>query len=171
MEERISKDVTIQDRNFYDLYSQQTKRVTMVDIGNKKDVRRRAVASGRIYLKESTIKAIKDGDIKKGDVLSAAEVSGIMAIKNTSNVIPLCHPIPLTNANIVFKVDKNYIEAVATVEAFYKTGVEMEALHGVSISLLTIWDMVKYLEKDENGEYPTTSISNIKVIRKEKDDK
>ena len=169
MDERLNREEIRQDRRFHD--SQQIKRFSMVDIGDKKDVRRRAVASGRIYLKESTIIAIKDGTIKKGDVLSAAEVSGIMAIKNTSNVIPLCHPIPLTNADIIFKVDKDYIEAESTVESFYKTGVEMEALHGLNISLLTIWDMVKYLEKDARGEYPTTRISDIKVVRKEKDEK
>jgi len=143
----------------------------MVDIGEKKDVQRRAVASGRIYLKESTIKSIKNGEIKKGDVLAVAEVSGIMAIKNTSNVIPLCHPIPITNASISFNINKDYIETEAMAESFYKTGVEMEALHGLSVSLLTIWDMVKYLEKDSKGEYPTTRISDIKVVFKEKNDK
>jgi len=144
-------------------------RIKMVDIGDKKDVQRRAVASGRIYLKESTITSIKNGEIKKGDVLTTAEVSGIMAIKNTSNVIPLCHPIPLTNADIRFDINKDYIEAETMVESIYKTGVEMEALHGLSISLLTIWDMVKYLEKDDRGDYPTTRISDIKVVLKEKD--
>ena len=143
-------------------------KIRMIDIGKKKEVKRRAMASGKIYLKESTIEAIKEGNITKGNVLATAKVSGIMAVKRTSDAIPLCHPIPITNVEINFQLDKRFIGIKVLVESIGKTGVEMEALHGVNISLLTIWDMVKSVEKDENGQYPETEISDIKVVYKEK---
>jgi cyclic pyranopterin phosphate synthase len=143
-------------------------KIRMIDIGKKKEVKRRAMASGKIYLKESTIEAIKEGNITKGNVLATAKVSGIMAVKRTSDAIPLCHPIPITNVEINFELDERFIRIKVLVESIGKTGVEMEALHGVNISLLTIWDMVKSVEKDENGQYPETEISDIKVVYKEK---
>jgi GTP cyclohydrolase subunit MoaC len=144
-------------------------KIRMIDIGGKKEVKRRAMASGKIYLKESTIEAIKEGRIEKGNVLATAKVSGIMAVKRTSDTIPLCHPIPITNVEINFELDERFIRIKVLVESLGRTGVEMEALHGVNISLLTIWDMVKSVEKDENGQYPETEISDIKVVYKEKD--
>ena len=143
-------------------------KIKMIDIGGKKEVKRRAMASGKICLKESTIEAIKEERIEKGNVLATAKVSGIMAVKRTSDAIPLCHPIPITNVEINFELDKRFIGIKVLVESIGKTGVEMEALHGVNISLLTIWDMVKSVEKDENGQYPETEISDIKVVYKEK---
>ena len=143
-------------------------KIRMIDIEKKKEVKRRAMASGKIYLKESTIEAIKEGNITKGNVLATAKVSGIMAVKRTPDAIPLCHPIPITNVEINFELDERFIGIKVLVESIGKTGVEMEALHGVNISLLTIWDMVKSVEKDENGQYPETEISNIKVVYKEK---
>ncbi|VUT23573.1 MAG: putative cyclic pyranopterin monophosphate synthase accessory protein [Candidatus Methanolliviera sp. GoM_asphalt] len=143
-------------------------KIRMIDIGGKKEVKRRAMASGKIYLKESTIEAIKEGRIEKGNVLATAKVSGIMAVKRTSDAIPLCHPIPITNVEINFELDERFIRIKVLVESIGKTGVEMEALHGLSISLLTIWDMVKSVEKDENGQYPETEISDKKVVYKEK---
>ncbi|RZN68437.1 MAG: cyclic pyranopterin monophosphate synthase MoaC [Candidatus Methanolliviera hydrocarbonicum] len=144
-------------------------KIRMIDIGGKKEVKRRAMAFGKIYLKESTIEAIKEGRIEKGNVLATAKVSGIMAVKRTSDTIPLCHPIPITNVEINFELDERFIRIKVLVESLGRTGVEMEALHGVNISLLTIWDMVKSVEKDENGQYPETEISDIKVVYKEKD--
>ena len=144
-------------------------KIRMIDIGGKKEVKRRAMASGKIYLKESTIEAIKEGRIEKGNVLATAKVSGIMAVKRTSDTIPLCHPIPITNVEINFELDERFIRIKVLVESLGRTGVEMEALHGVNISLLTLWDMVKSVEKDENGQYPETEISDIKVVYKEKD--
>jgi cyclic pyranopterin phosphate synthase len=143
-------------------------KIRMIDIGKKKEVKRRAMASGKIYLKKSTMEAIKKGNITKGNVLATAKVSGIMAVKRTSDAIPLCHPIPITNVEINFELDERFIRINVLVESIGKTGVEMEALHGVNISLLTIWDMVKSVEKDENGQYPETEISDIKVVYKEK---
>jgi len=147
--------------------------VNMVDISEKDIVERIAVAEGKIYLKKETIEKILKKEIKKGDVLTLAEISGINAVKNTQNLIFLCHNIPITNVNVNFKIDENEnsITVKVTVKAIAKTGVEMEALVGVSIALLNIWDMVKYIEKDENGQYKTTKISDIKVVEKIKKEK
>ena len=142
--------------------------IKMIDIAKKKIVERIAVAEGQIILKKETIEKINKGEIKKGDVLTVAQISGINAVKNTSNIIPLCHPLLLTHIEINFDINKDNIKCICKVKADYKTGVEMEALSGVTIALLTIWDMVKYLEKDEKGQYPITSIQNIKVIEKYK---
>jgi len=140
----------------------------MVDISEKDIVERIATAEGKIYLKKETIEKILKKEIKKGDVLTLAEISGINAVKNTPNLIFLCHNIPITDVNVNFKIDENEnsITVRVTVKATARTGVEMEALTGVSIALLNIWDMVKYIEKDENGQYKTTKISDIKVVEK-----
>jgi cyclic pyranopterin phosphate synthase len=140
----------------------------MVDITGKEDVPRTAKAFGRIFLKKETIKAIKVGKVKKGDPLAVAEVACIQAVKKTSDIIPMCHNIPIGSVNAEFTVGDDYIEASCNVTTTYKTGVEMEALTGVSVALLTIWDMVKYIEKDEAGQYPSTRITDISVTEKRK---
>jgi cyclic pyranopterin monophosphate synthase len=140
----------------------------MVDISRKPDVRRRAVAEGTIRLKPSTIAAVRAGHVPKGDPLAAAEVAGLQAIKATWQALPHTHPIPLTSAAVEFRLSRDKLTATAEVEATYKTGVEMEALYGVTIALLTIWDMVKSLEKDARGQYPTARLEDIRVVRKEK---
>lgn len=142
--------------------------VKMVEVGQKGIVFRRAIAKGRIKLKPETIKLIQEGKTKKGNVIASAQIAGILAVKRTWELIPLCHPIPLTGIDINFEFGEDYIEATCEVRAYYKTGVEMEALTGVSVALLTIWDMVKAVEKDENGQYPFTKIENIRVIEKVK---
>lgn len=142
------------------------KGVKMVDVSNKKDVERTCIAKGYIKLKPSTINAIKKKDVIKGDVLTTAQVAGIMAVKNTSNIIPMCHPIPVASVNINFTIHEENIEVEVMVKTTYKTGIEMEALTGVSVALLTIWDMVKAIEKDKNGQYPETEIYGIKVVKK-----
>ena len=141
----------------------------MIDVSKKDIVHREAEAEGRIYLKTDTIKAIKEGRIKKGDPLAAAEISCILAVKKTPELIPLCHPIPLTSIDVNFDFEESSLRIWCRVTADYKTGVEMEALTGVTIGLLTVWDMVKYLEKDERGQYPSTSISEVRVIEKRKE--
>lgn len=138
----------------------------MIDISLKKDVFREAIASGRIYLKEETIEKIKQDKIEKGDVLTVAKVAGINAVKNTATHIPMCHQIPILAADFGFDIHHNSIDCKCYVKACYGTGVEMEAIIGVSIALLTIWDMVKMYEKDEKGQYPTTKINDIKIISK-----
>jgi cyclic pyranopterin phosphate synthase len=142
----------------------------MVDVGGKKDVKRKAVATGEIVLKPATLTAIKAGRIAKGDALAAAEVAALQAIKKVWEVLPHTHQIPITSAGVNLKVGDGVVSATVTVEATYKTGVEMEALYGVSVALLTVWDMVKSLEKDEAGQYPGTKIRDIRLVSKVKGD-
>ncbi len=142
--------------------------VKMVDISKKESVNRVAVAEGSLLLKNSTLKAISSGSIKKGDVVSASKLAGIQAAKATSTILPLCHQIPLTSVELEVRVSNDRLVVRCEVSAEYKTGVEMEALMGVSAALLNAWDMVKYLEKDSSGQYPGTRINDIRVISKEK---
>lgn len=140
----------------------------IVDIGRKPDVRRRAVATATIRLRPRTIRAIRRGRVEKGDPLASAEVAGLAAIKGTWQALPHCHPVPLTSAAVDFVLRDDRVECTATVEATYKTGVEMEALYGCAVALLTVWDMVKALEKDAAGQYPTARIDGLRVVTKEK---
>lgn len=140
----------------------------MVDISEKDIVRRTAVAEGFIELSQDTLAAVLANKIKKGNVLEAAKITAMSGVKQTPNLIPHCHPIPITGVDVDIDIQKNGIKVRCSVKADYKTGVEMEALTGVNCALLTIWDMVKYLEKDNNGQYPTTRIHDIRVILKEK---
>jgi cyclic pyranopterin phosphate synthase len=142
------------------------KGVKMVDISKKDDVERFCVAEGYIKLKPETIKLIKEHKIKKGNVLTTAQIAGILAVKKTYELIPMCHPLPITSINIDFEIFEDKIKAICSVKTTYKTGIEMEALTGVSIALLTIWDMVKSAEKDENGQYKTAEIFGIRVVEK-----
>lgn len=131
-------------------------------------VRRVATARGAIIVKRSTVDAVVRGEIKKGDVVSASKLAGIQAAKATSSILPLCHQIPLTSVTVELAPKEDRIEVECTVSAEYKTGVEMEALVGATAALLNVWDMVKYLEKDENGQYPGTMISDVRVVEKKK---
>lgn len=140
--------------------------VHMVEVGEKTEQKRSAIASGRIELSKNTIDMIKNEEIKKGNVLTTAQIAGIQAVKNTSAIIPLCHPLAITGIEIDFDVQEEEIIATCSVKMKGKTGVEMEALTGVSCALLTIWDMVKAVEKDDEGQYPDTRISDIKVVEK-----
>src|SRR6058998_3511061 len=140
----------------------------MVDIGRKPDVRRRAVATGLIRLKPATIRAIRARHVEKGDPLPTAEVAALQAMKAVWQVLPHTHPIPITAASVTFDVRADRVVVTTTVEATYKTGVEMEALYGVTVALLTIWDMVKSLEKDPKGQYPSATIESVRVVAKEK---
>lgn len=143
----------------------------MINVSGKENVLRVAEASGKILLRRDTIKAIKENRVKKGNPLAVAETSGMLAVKKTWESIPHCHPIPITGVDFFFAIHEDFIEARCRVEAFYKTGVEMEALCGVTTALLTIWDMVKYLEKDESGNYPGTKITEVIVVSKRKGEK
>jgi cyclic pyranopterin monophosphate synthase len=154
-----------------DEFTHLTKKgVHMVEVGHKPTIKRSATASGTINLKEETINLIQNQEIKKGNVLTTAQIAAISAVKNTSNLIPLCHPLPVTGIEVDFLVGKNSIQVTVSVNCAAKTGVEMEALTGTSVALLTIWDMVKSVEKDEKGQYPDTCISDIVVVKKEKKD-
>ena len=125
-------------------------RAKMVDVSEKSDTTREAIAVGTITMKKETIARIKEGSISKGDVLSVAQVGGIMGAKSTPNIIPMCHPIMISGCDISFKVDSfnNKIEITATTRTFGKTGVEMEALSAVSIAALTIYDICKAIDKE-----------------------
>jgi len=138
----------------------------MVDVSGKDEIFREATASGTIKLKPETIKLIKTGKIAKGDPLYTAKIAGVLAAKRTSDLIPLCHPLPLTSVQVDFKVFDEAVEVAATVKTKAQTGVEMEALTAVSVGLLTVWDMTKQYEKDSAGQYPSTAIENIHVVRK-----
>jgi len=141
--------------------------MSMVDVSNKKEVFREATATGSLKLKAETVSLIKAGRIAKGDPLCTAKIAGVLAAKRTSDLIPLCHPLPLTNVQVTVQVsDECSVEVSATVKTKAQTGVEMEALAAVSIGLLTVWDMTKQYEKDAAGQYPSTSIENIHVVRK-----
>ena len=140
----------------------------MIDIGGKEDVPRRAVASGEILLQSGTLAAIRGGAVEKGDVLESAKVAALHAAKRVSEALPYCHPIPITATNVRFEVKDDRVVAIAEVKATYKTGVEMEALYACTVALLTVWDMVKKLEKDEDGQYPFARIHNVRVVEKEK---
>jgi len=144
----------------------------MVDVTLKPEVYREATAKGRIRLKPGTIRLINECKIAKGDPFEAAKVAGILAAKSTSSLIPLCHSLPLTNVDVNLKiVDGSAVEVGATVKTRAQTGVEMEALVAASVALLTVWDMTKQYEKDAKGQYPSTVIEDVHVVRKIKRNK
>ena len=141
----------------------------MIDVSSKRDSYREASAKGSLKVHSTTIARIREGTIVKGDPLPAAQIAAIMAIKQTSSILPLCHPLPITGSQVNLTItDDTTISAEVTVRYTGKTGVEMEALFGVSVALLTIWDMVKQYEKDVTGQYPHTKIHNVYVTQKEK---
>lgn len=133
----------------------------MVDVGEKADTQRVAIAKGEIAMKPKTLRRIAQGKIPKGDTFAVAQVAGIMAAKQTAKLIPLCHPILLTDVDVAFSIDEpsSRIEITATAKSVGKTGVEMEALTAVSVAALTIYDMAKAVER-------TMRIGNIRLVRK-----
>lgn len=141
----------------------------MVDVGGKPAVFREAVAEGFIKLRAGSVQRISSGGVEKGDVFGVARVAGVLAAKRTSELVPLCHPLRLTDVDVGLEVvEGGRVRAEATVRAVERTGVEMEALVAVSVALLTVWDMVKRYEKDEAGQYPVTRIEGVRVVRKVK---
>ena len=140
--------------------------MSMIDISQKMEIYREATASGVIHLKPETIDLIQKGEIKKGCPLHVAEAAAMLAVKQTPLLLPHCHPIPIQHIIFASTISKNKIKISMTVASVAKTGVEMEALVGVSIALNTVWDMVKHLEKDENGQFPGTRITDILVEKK-----
>ncbi len=125
-------------------------RAKMVDVSNKEETLREAVACGNVYMKRETLQRINEGTIKKGDVLSVAQVGGIMGCKKTSDIIPMCHPIMISGCDISFNLnfDKNRVEITATVKNTGQTGVEMEALTAVTVAGLTVYDMCKAIDRE-----------------------
>ncbi len=136
-------------------------RAKMVDVGQKPDTERIAIARGEVHMLKETLDLIRAGQIKKGDVLTVAQIAGISASKRTSDLIPLCHPLPLTKIDVDLALDESLpgVIITATVKVTGKTGVEMEALTAVSVAALTVYDMTKAVEK-------TMRIQNIRLIEK-----
>ncbi len=150
-------------------HTDEEGRAEMVDVGSKADSKRRAVARGRIRLQPSTVEAVQENELGKGDVLATARVGAIQAVKHTWETIPMCHQIPVTNVDTSFEVDEDAIDLTVAVETTGKTGCEMEALSGVTTGLNVVWDMVKAAEKDEDGQYPETAIEDVHVVEKVKE--
>lgn len=147
--------------------------VDVVDVGDKPDTARRAVAHGRIRLDPETVEAIAANELEKGDVLATARIGAIQAVKHTWETIPLCHQIPITNVETEFDLDGSTgeretgsVELTVAVETTGKTGCEMEALEGVTTGLNVVWDMVKSAEKDAEGGYPTTRVEGVEIVEK-----
>ena len=137
------------------------ERVHMVDVTGKSETQRQAVARGKVKMKPATLELVRRGGIAKGDVLSCAETAGIMAAKETSHLIPLCHPLLLTNVTVEFYLPENggFVEITATAKGVGKTGFEMEALVAVSVSALTIYDMCKAVDR-------SMTIEEIRLVKK-----
>ena len=136
-------------------------RASMVDVGSKPDTERIAIARGEVHMKKETFDLIRAGQIKKGDVLTVAQIAGITASKRTSELIPLCHPVALTKVDVNLALDESLpgVVITATAKCTGKTGVEMEALTAVSVAALTVYDMAKAAEK-------TMRIQNIRLLEK-----
>lgn len=139
----------------------ETGRARMVDVGAKDDTERLAIARGEVVMKPETLELIRAGQIRKGDVLTVAQVAGIQAAKRASDLIPLCHPLPLTKVDVDLSLDDSLpgVQITATAKTIGKTGVEMEALTAVSVAALTVYDMSKAAEK-------TMKIQNIRLVEK-----
>jgi cyclic pyranopterin phosphate synthase len=138
----------------------------MVDVTGKDEVYREATATGFIKLKPETVKRIREGGVEKGDVLTVSTIAAINAVKSVPHLLPLTHNIPITSVDVEFTLVEDGVRVHVKVKTTAKTGVEMEALMGVLVALLNIWDMVKKYEKDERGQYPHTVISDVRVVEK-----
>ncbi len=139
----------------------QSGRVRMVDVGGKADTERVAIARGEVHMRRETLELIRAGQMKKGDVLTVAQIAGISASKRTADLIPLCHPLPLTQVDVSLALDDALpgVQITATARTVGKTGVEIDAPTAVSVAALTIYDMAKAAEK-------TMRIQNIRLVEK-----
>ena len=141
----------------------ETGKARMVDVGNKQTQLRIAIARGFIRLNPETVRLIRDNQVKKGDVLTVAQIAGIQAGKKTSELIPLCHPLPITKIDVLTKLEENGVTVTSEARCIGQTGVEMEALTAVSVALLTIYDMCKAVDKE-------MVIGEVKLLEKTKTD-
>ena len=137
----------------------QAGQAIMVDVGNKPETRRMAIASGRITMSEEALAAVRNGTVPKGDVLAAARIAGIMAAKKTSELIPLCHPLALDAVAVNLTLEADAVRATATASLSGRTGVEMEALTATTIALLTVYDMAKAIDRG-------MVIEDVRLLRK-----
>jgi cyclic pyranopterin phosphate synthase len=152
--------------DFLDIVSKLTHldeqgRARMVDVGHKPDTERLAIARGEVQMQPETLRLIREGALKKGDVLTVAQLAGVMAAKRTAELIPLCHPLPITHikVNVTPNPDENRVEVEARVRTTGKTGVEMEALTAVSVAALTIYDMAKAVDRGMR-------VTNVRLVEK-----
>jgi cyclic pyranopterin monophosphate synthase len=143
-------------------HTDEKGKANMVDVGSKPMQGRTAVASGFIRLQPETVALVRDNQMKKGDVLTIAEIAGIQAAKRTSDLIPLCHPLQITKAEVKAKLTEEGVEVTATLKCIGQTGIEMEALTGVSVALLTVYDMCKAVDKEMVME-------NVRLVEKTKE--
>ncbi|MCI4338044.1 MAG: cyclic pyranopterin monophosphate synthase MoaC [Thermoplasmata archaeon] len=137
-------------------------------IHEKPIVYRRALVTGELRLSARSRRAMAEGTVEKGDPLLIGELAGLQALKRTDELIPHAHPVPITGSRVELRRTPTGVRVTVEVETLWRTGVEMEALVGASIALLTVWDTVKYLEKNAAGGYPYTRLGPVKVVRKEK---
>jgi cyclic pyranopterin monophosphate synthase len=144
--------------------------IRQADISAKPVLFREATASGRIRLKPETVKRVREGLLEKGDALAISKTMAVLAAKKTPDMLALCHPLRIERTEVKTKFNEDSIEITVTVSAHEKTGVEMEALTAVSVALLNVWDVTKAYEKDEEGQYPSTRIEDIRVLKKVKRD-
>lgn len=140
----------------------------MIDISSKPPMHREALASGRVYLTDDSLQKIRDNENPKGDALENAKLAAIVAVKKTPELVFMCHPIKVNTVKVTFDITDRYIECQVKVAAVDRTGVEIEALAGVMNALLALLDVSKRFEKDTDGQYPFTKITDIKVLKKEK---
>lgn len=138
-------------------------------LAGKPTTHRRAVVEGSLVLSERSRKAIAERQVEKGDPCEAGSLAGLSAMKRTSDLIPHCHLVPMTGSTVEVEPTDEGVRVRAEAEAEWTTGVEMEALVGATVALLTVWDMVKYLEKDARGQYPSTSLGPFRVVEKSKE--
>jgi cyclic pyranopterin monophosphate synthase len=138
------------------------------DVGPKPEVHRRAVVEGELALSAATRRSVRLRTVEKGDPIAVGELAGLLAMKRTPELIPHCHPVALTYSRVEIAPSTRGVRVRAEARTVGRTGVEMEALVGASVALLTVWDMVKYLEKDARGLYPRTSLGPVRVVTKEK---
>ncbi len=144
--------------------------VRMVDVSEKHEVLRRASARGCIKLRRETMDRIKHGNVEKGDVITVSSIVAMNAVKRTWELLPFCHPIRIDHIDTRIELHEDELCIEVSVKARDRTGVEMEALMGVAMALLNVWDMVKKYEKDERGQYPYTEIRSIRVVEKVKEE-
>ncbi len=140
----------------------------MVDVSGKEEVYREAIARGCIKLRRETIERIRGGEVEKGDVLTVSKIVAFEGAKLTHLLLPFCHPIRIDHVSARIDIDDDMLCIEVSVKARERTGVEMEALTAVALALLNVWDMVKKYEKDEQGRYPYTEITSIRVVSKVK---
>ncbi len=142
----------------------------IVDVGSKPVVAREAVATGILTLSPEGLDVVANGRSPKGDVREASTVAAIQAVKETSRTLPHCHPVPIEGCTVDWEVEEAGLRCTVSVRTHWATGVEMEALCGVSAGLLCAWDMLKPVEKDSEGQYPNARVQDVRVVRKSKGD-